>query len=531
MSVTAQLRSWIPENLLIETEDGVFETTIPIKDLETNLLYAYEHLKFYWLKDICVLEHDSKFILRYVLQNPQCSTIFIICSSIEYDQEVPSVAPIWKSALIYEAEAFELFGVKFNYEIKRNLFPNNTSEFPLRKDFKGFSQKNTHEITQYDHQMKIGLDFPMNTNDIFFHVDLDNDDVANCDLEFGFKHFGLEKSLENKYSEDILNKINLLNTSSASVWTTAWAMLVEQANEIKLPEKAQGLRMIILEMNRIKEHLKVLLQIAYKTDYNSLFNTLLYWYNRTIDQMESYSHRNGISSSIVIGGVRDDIPMGWIGGCLDYLGSLEKHLLDEYKFFYRNSFWFDRLQIGKVDRDMAMKFAVAGPTLRSCGVNHDHRKRKPFYFYQDVSFEIPLGVNGFAYDRFLVYVEEIFQSIKIITQVLDNIPAGDIISEDILNFDKYKSGSFIDDEVLYRRSIENKISVQNKEGIISLEAANGLIDIWAKFNKNGLSDRVKCISNSSKLLFLFQNSIVGEKLEDLQLYWLSLGVQMSEVEK
>jgi NADH-quinone oxidoreductase subunit C/D len=530
MSIMDDIKKWLPEDSLNIQEDFI-ESVVPLEELETNLLYAFEHLKFYWLKDICVTDHEFIFEIRYVLQNPQLGTILIIKSDLPKGSTLNSVAPIWNNATIFESEAFEMFGLKLDYKPRRQFFSENTQQFPLRKDFKGFTNNPLEGRVTEQADFTIGIDFPMNTNDVFFDVKLDHDVVSKCDLRYGYHHIGLEKSFENNNANQVLRKINLVNTVGGTQWTIAWAMLVEQACNIEIPEKAKGLRMILLELVRIQEHLKVLMQMAYKTDYNSFFNTMLYWYNRVLDQLHAFTNRKNVFDSVTIGGMSDDLPMGWMASCLDFLTNLEKHILDEYKFFYNNSFWYERLQVGKVSRNKAMDYAVGGPALRACGVNHDQRKRNPFYFYKDVSFEVPLGVNGYVYDRFLIYVEEIFQSIKIVTQVLDNIPAGKVISSEALHFQNYVQNTEITDDVLYRRAIKTVSPIIKKESLVTLESSNGLIDLWAKFDDNNLTERVKCSANSNKLLYLFENSIAGEKLEDLEIYWLSLGVKMSEVER
>lgn len=532
MSLIEQIKMWLPEERLSWNKSHVV-ADVPLEELETNLLYAFEHMKFYWLKDICIVDDvdNGKFSIHYFLQNPQQKIILIIKSSFIRSTKISSVAPIWRNALAFEAEAYEMFGVNFDYKVIRKIFSDKTTEFPLRKNFTKLKDLSIHELNENNGDIVISMDFPMNTNDIFFSIKLDNDVITSCDLDIGYHHIGLEKSLEDLNIDEVLQQINLASNTAGVHWNLSWAMLVEEGNNIEIPDKAKGLRMILTELVRIKDHLRVLMQLAFKTDYTSFYNTMLYWYNRTIDLLNTFSERKSLHDSVIIGGLRDDMPVGWMASCLDFLANLEKHLLDEYKFFYNNSFWVDRLQCGKISRDEAMKYGIGGPTLRATGVNHDNRKRNPYYFYEEVSFEVPLGVNGFVYDRFLIYVEEIFQSAKIVTQVLDNIPAGRIISEDVLDFNNYKQNNKIVDDVLFRRAIESIKSVHFQSSYASLESSNGLIDIWAKFSKNSLTERVKCSTNSIKLLDVFENNISGEKLEDLEVFWISLGIKMTEVER
>jgi NADH-quinone oxidoreductase subunit C/D len=504
---------------------------VELADLETTLLLTYEHLQYYWLLDICIVDSgDSRhFRILYFLKNPTKSETLIIESHFDLNQTLQSVAPIWKNAIIFENEAFEMFGIKFDFETSRKWLPATTEGYPLRK-------QGTCKITKApislvsDKGLTIALDFPTHKQSANFSVELEDDSIKTCQVNYGHHHFGLEKSLENLNYRQVLEKMSLLNFNAGLQWNISWAMLIEQANSIAIPDRAQGLRMIFLELSRIKNHLHTLLTIAYKIEYVSFFNILFYWYNRTIDQINSYTVRKNIGDVIIVGGVRDNMPTGWMAACVDYINQLEKKLSAEYNFLHKNTFWFDRLQCGKITRQMAMDFAVTGPVLRACGINHDLRKINNLYFYKDILFEVPLGHNGTIYDRFLVLMEEIFQSVNIIGQVLDNIPTGKILAEDCFEFYNLKNDNQISDDVLFKRSVEMTPPIKFQQYYHALEGDNGTIGIWSEFS-DSLSNRVKCSSNSTRLLNLFEANIPGQKIDDLQLFWYSLGINMAEVER
>ena len=163
-------------------------------------------------------------------------------------------------------------------------------------------------------------------------------------------------------------------------------------------------------------------------------------------------------------------------------------------------------------------------------MNYDLRKRDPIYFYKDVSFEVPLGINGHIYDRFLVFVEEIFQSLKIDSQVLENIPTGKIISEDINSFYNMDKRADDFDESKFKSSIYSKFDINFTQSWSEWESSSGVSHINASF-EGDVVNRLKVTSPGQKLMGLFTHEIINEKLEDVELFWLSLGVKMTEVEK
>ena len=173
-----------------------------------------------------------------------------------------------------------------------------------------------------------------------------------------------------------------------------------------------------------------------------------------------------------------------------------------------SSFFFEKLQCGHITKSEAVNSGVTGPVLRATGYNLDLRKLNPHYFYKDVSFEIPLGLNGKVYDRFLVLNEEIFQSIKILFQVIDNLPAGDFFSEfdpNILNEKKHIVG-------------------------VGVESANGII-YQDMIISNSKIEKLKLASPGQNSLRLLKTLMNNTFYEDKEMIWNSLLIKMSEVER
>lgn len=517
------------QNLIINSKR--VEIKAKTEELDTLFLFCKENLGYEWLTDIVVYDlGEDQFKLSYSLKNPENGNCLLVSIEINKNEEIKSTASIWKHGEIFEKEAFEMFGVKFDYDIKRYLFEESFLGHPLLKSFTNFEQNDyIKEREQFD--IFLSPKFPLAETDLDFHFNLSNDVIIKSHIELGYFHFGLEKNLENKSIQYALQRIGALSSRTSAVWTMAFADLVERGLEIEIPSKAMGIRMILNEFTRIKNHLYTLITMTHQCEYEDLLGHLIIWYKQTLDQIKKLTLSNNSSRFITIGGVKSDLPVGWVANCVEYLGKFEKELMLEYRFFTKNSFYYDRLQCGEISRDEAMNWAITGPVLRSCGINYDLRKRKPNYFYEDVSFEVPVGVNGRIYDRFLVYIEEIFQSVKILAQVLDNIPTGKTVSEEvtsIYHFQKEEAKIINQDE--YRSSLHFLSNRELASSWTEWEGPSGLIQLNASF-ENQLINRLKISSSGQNLVSLFQSEVIGEKLEDAELLWCSLGINLSEVEK
>ena len=124
-----------------------------------------------------------------------------------------------------------------------------------------------------------------------------------------------------------------------------------------------------------------------------------------------------------VGGMSNDLPLGWVNDCLNTVKSIE-HSMDELsKMFSQLPWWMDKTRVCPISAKDAIEWGFTGPCLRACGINYDLRKVSPYYYYGDVEFEVPLGSKGDVYDKYLVRMEEIRQSLKIVTQVLDYLPS------------------------------------------------------------------------------------------------------------
>jgi NADH-quinone oxidoreductase subunit C/D len=131
-----------------------------------------------------------------------------------------------------------------------------------------------------------------------------------------------------------------------------------------------------------------------------------------------------------IGGQAQELPVGWVTDCLEVVKIIQKNIEEVDRLLTKNKIWVDRTRVCPVTAADAIAWGYTGPCLRAAGVNYDIRKTNPYYFYKDVEFEVPVGHKGDPYDRYLVRMEEMRQSLKIVNQVLANLPSGPVQSLD-----------------------------------------------------------------------------------------------------
>jgi NADH-quinone oxidoreductase subunit C/D len=261
-------------------------------------------------------------------------------------------------------------------------------------------------------------------------VCFDPNRVVDSRTKIGFYREGFERLLETKDWNQVLNLVDRLNLGGAPTYAVAWVRVLEDLLRIRLPERAQALRIVGLELARILEHLVVLAQVceALKLPEAQLF---LNAHEKVTELVERFAgHRQGLGL-INLGGVRQDLPHGWVVEYEVVSELVKKNLQLILKSLLSQRLFRGRLDGPALNAQTVLNWGISGPAMRAAGLNFDLRKSQPFYFYQDIDFDVPVGINGTAFDRFLIRYEELQQSFRIITQVIDNLPLGEFVLEDL----------------------------------------------------------------------------------------------------
>jgi NADH-quinone oxidoreductase subunit D len=260
-------------------------------------------------------------------------------------------------------------------------------------------------------------------------LELDGEIVINCIPDIGFLHTGIEKNMEAKTyqkAEVMTDRLDYLNTVGN---TLAYSLAVEKLVDLDVPLRAQVIRVILAELQRIASHLIWLGTAALDV---AAMSTFLYCFREResiLDIFEMCSGQRMMTTYIRPGGLWRDVPVEFVNAVRDFIKILPKRI-DQYEaLLTRNPLFLDRtLGIGKITTEDALNLGVTGPGLRATGLAWDLRKARPYSGYEQFEFQIPTRPEGDVYARYLVRVREMREALKIVEQALDKLPLGPVRS-------------------------------------------------------------------------------------------------------
>jgi len=260
-------------------------------------------------------------------------------------------------------------------------------------------------------------------------LELDGEIVVNCIPDIGFLHTGIEKNMEAKTyqkAEVMTDRLDYLNTVGN---TLAYSLAVEKLLELDVPPRAQAIRVILAELQRIASHLVWIASSSLDLAAMSVFLYAFREREMVMDILELCSGQRMMTTYIRPGGLWRDVPVEFEAAVRDFLEVMPARV-DQYEaLLTRNPLFLDRtLQIGVLTRENALQYGVTGPMLRAAGVDWDLRKTRPYSGYEQYEFQVPTRPEGDVYARYLVRVQEMREALKIIVQALDKLPLGPVRS-------------------------------------------------------------------------------------------------------
>ena len=256
-------------------------------------------------------------------------------------------------------------------------------------------------------------------------LELDGEVVIKAEPVVGYLHTGIEKTMESKLYYKALPCTDRMDYLAPMSNNLGYCLAVEKLLDIEVPEKVKWARVCLAEITRINSHLVWLGTHALDLGAMSM---LLYTFREReslIDVYEACGGQRMMTSYIRIGGLAYDIPKDFEKFVRNVLKQIPKGLRDYEDLLTKNEIFINRTKnVAVLTPEDAMNFSLSGPMLRGSGINYDVRKANPYSGYENFDFDVPLGKNGDAYDRYLIRLEEIRQSLRIIQQALDGMPEG-----------------------------------------------------------------------------------------------------------
>jgi len=261
-------------------------------------------------------------------------------------------------------------------------------------------------------------------------LELDGETIVNAIPDIGYLHTGIEKNMEAKTylkAEVMSDRLDYMNTTGNNL---AYCLAVEKLVDLDVPERAQSIRVILTELQRIASHLVWLAAFGLDLAAMSVFLYCFREREMIMDILELCSGQRMMTTYIRPGGLWRDVPVEFETAVRNFLNYFPKRV-DEYEaLMTKNPLFLDRLfGIGKLDAATALQHGVTGPMLRASGVNWDLRKARPYAGYEQYDFNVPVHPEGDTYARYIIRVEEMRESLKIVEQALNKLPLGPVHSD------------------------------------------------------------------------------------------------------
>ncbi|MBE0517745.1 MAG: NADH-quinone oxidoreductase subunit D [Thermoplasmata archaeon] len=273
--------------------------------------------------------------------------------------------------------------------------------------------------------INMGPQHPMTHGLWNLRVKVDGETIVDAEPEVGYLHRGIEKICENRTYPQIIPLADRLCYGSSLTWSHLYCMTVEDLMGVEVPERAEYIRVVTLEMQRLASHLMWL--AAYAVDLGMMAGFIYSMRDREVlvDLLQSLSGSRLTYNYPRIGGVAHDLPPNWDREALRACDYIETRL-KEYEDLYEGSkiFMMRNVDVGLLSKEDALDLGVTGPPLRASGVKYDMRKDRPYSVYSDFDFEVCSRPEGDCFARYRVRIDEMWESCKIIRQAIQRMPKG-----------------------------------------------------------------------------------------------------------
>jgi len=372
------------------------------------------------------------------------------------------------------------------------------------------------------------------THGIFQNIlKMDGEIIVHAEPTIGYIHRAFEKIAEHKPYNQIAPLTDRMNYCSSPINNMGWHMTVEKLIGCEVPKRADYMRVIIMELARISDHVICVTIIGQDTGATTGF---LYFFQMREKIYEIYEEICGARLTTNIGRVggmeRDFSPTAWAK--LDaFLKKFPVYLKEFQKLIERNRIFMDRtINCGPITGERALAYGFTGPNLRAAGVDYDVRVANPYSSYQDFDFDIPIGTNGDTYDRFMVRIEEMWESIKIIRQALEKMPKGEFHA-DVPEFylpDKEDVYSKMEALIYHFKIVMGEMDIPKGEVYHSVEGGNGELGFYLISDGNRSPFRLHFRRPCFIYYQAYPEMITGGLLSDAILTMSSMNVIAGELD-
>ena len=525
------MESWNHE-ILESLNHGIL--TVPKEKLYETAQRLRDEEGFDFLIDIVGMDYGDSLGVIYYLSPSQNPERLLMLKTSTADREQPelfSVYDLWDSALMYEREVYDFFGVRFiNHPDMRRIFlRQDWKGYPLRKDYDANPEINpiptdneviedmerTHSITlrmgeriettgyifdEDEYVVNFGPQHPAMHGVLHLRVSLDGEIIRKIDPVFGYIHRGIEKMCESYTYPQILHLTDRLDYLSGTMNRHAVCLCCENALGLEVPERAHYIRTIFDELTRVASHLLGWGCMCMDMGAITAFVYGMRDREKIMDIFEETAGGRLMVNYNVIGGVAQDIHPNFQKRVKEFIKYMRKMLKEHHILFTGNPIMRDRMEgVGYLSKEAAISVGATGPSGRASGWSCDVRKIEPYAAYRKVDFKEMLRQDGLTFDRYIIRLDEIEESLHIIEQLIDNIPDG-----------------------AYAAKTKAIIRLPEGEFHQRVENARGEFDVYINSKGDKSPYRIKFRSPCMTLVNALQETTLESKVADLIMIGASL---------
>ncbi|MCI0510022.1 NADH dehydrogenase subunit C /NADH dehydrogenase subunit D [Chromohalobacter marismortui] len=481
----------------------------------------------------------------------------------ERDLEVPSVTGLYPNANWYEREVWDMFGIDFrgHPHLTRLLMPPTWNGHPLRKDYPARAtefdpytltvegQDTEQEALRFDPEswgmkrqdenadymfLNLGPNHPSAHGAFRIALQLDGEVVVDCVPDIGYHHRGAEKMAERQSWHSYIPYTDRIDYTGGVMNNLPYVMAVEKLAGIQVTDRAKTIRVMMAEMFRINSHLLFL--GTYLQDLGAMTPVFFTF----TDRQKAYEVIEGITGFRMhpawyrIGGTAHDLPKGWDRLVQGFLDWMPKRLVEYERAMMENAIIRERTkQVAAFTTREALEWGVTGPNLRATGCDFDLRKQRPYSGYENFDFEVPLGANGDAFDRGQLRIDEMRQSLRIIQQCVDHMPAGDYKADHPLTTPppREKMLQHIETLITHFLQVSWGPVLKPNESLSMIEATKGINSYYLTSDGNTMSYRTRIRTPSFPHLQQIPAAVRGALVPDLIAHLGSIDFVMADVDR
>jgi NADH-quinone oxidoreductase subunit D len=382
--------------------------------------------------------------------------------------------------------------------------------------------------------INIGPQHPATHGVLRLVLELDGETVIRCIPHIGYLHSSFEKLGEYRTWNQIIPLTDRMDYLAPLIYNCAYAMAVEKLMGIEVTERCKVVRIICMELDRIFSHLLWLGTTAIDIGAFTVFLWTFQEREKIYDLHESFTGARITTSSTRIGGMMADLPKGWIAALQKFLSELPKTLDEVETLLTNNQIWIGRNQnVGTISGADALSYGLTGPNLRASGIDYDVRKDRPYYDYDTYDFDVPIGEHGDCYDRYLVRMDEMRQSISILHQAIDRLPDGPINTDDPRVILPGKTDAMADMESMIHhfKVVMEGVRAPIGESWYSVESSKGELGMYVVSDGGSKPVRWRVRGPSFINLSALPKMVEGHLLSDVIAVNASLDIVLGEIDR